>query len=238
MLRAHFFANRPFTARLVAGSLLLGALAGSVLAAETPSGYPAEWWAPVPESERASWGEILPHEAAPGEVIVSKRTALAVFSNLWPTPFVLDGVRYASLEALWQMMKYPEASDPQQDPRAAARDWPYTREQVHYLTMFESKSAGKAANTLLRRLGISWISYAGIRFDYRDGATGSEKHERLIRRATEAKLAQNPRIRALLKRTCGLRLRMDHDDPSAERFPAYATAALYTELREPLCRAR
>jgi predicted NAD-dependent protein-ADP-ribosyltransferase YbiA (DUF1768 family) len=210
-------------------------LSGSALAAETPSTYPADWWKPVPESERASWGEILPQEAGAGEVILSKRTELSVFSNLWPTPFTLDGVQYASLEALWQMMKYPEGPV-SQDPRAAAHDWPHTRDEVCALSMFEAKTAGGQANAILRRLGIAWISYQGARFEYRDGGAGSDEHYQLIRRATEAKLAQNPKVRALLKKTCGLKLRMDHDDPSAARYRAYATAALYMELREPLCR--
>jgi hypothetical protein len=201
------------------------------------AGHPPDWWKPVPESERESWGEILPQEAAAGEVILSKRTELGVFSNLWPTSFTLDGVTYASLEALWQMMKYPEDPEPL-DPRSAARDWPYAREQVRDLVMFEAKSAGSRANAILRRLGIAWISYQGNRFEYRDGEAGSDEHYRIIRRATEAKLAQNPGVRALLKKTCGLKLRMDHEDPSAARFRAYATAELYMELREPLCRSR
>jgi len=226
---------RPdFLARILAGWLIAS---GSALAATgvPPAGYPADWWKHVPESERASWGEILPQEAAPGEVILSKRTELGAFSNLWPTPITLDGVEYASIEALWQMMKYPEDVEPF-DPRSAARDWPYTREQVWSLSMFEAKEAGSRANAILRRLGIAWISYQGNRFEYRDGGGGSEEHYRIIRRATEAKLAQNPRVRELLKKTCGLKLRMDHDDPSAARFRAYATAELYMELREPLCR--
>jgi hypothetical protein len=221
-----------FFARILASGVIL---ASSALAGEPPAGYPADWWRPVPESERASWGEILPQEAGPGEVILSKRTELAVFSNLWPTPFQLDEVHYASLEALWQMMKYPEGELEAQDPRLALRDWPYTREQVCVLTMFDAKTAGSRANALLRQLGIAWISYQGNRFEYRDGGPGSAEHYRIIRRATEAKLAQNPKIREVLKKTCGLTLRMDHDDPGAALFKAYATANLYMELREPLC---
>src|SRR4051812_33195562 len=72
-------------------------------------GYPAEWWAPIPESERQSW-EILPQDAGADEVIVSKRTELGVFSNLTAAPFEFEGTHYASVEGLWQMMKYPETS--------------------------------------------------------------------------------------------------------------------------------
>ena len=44
--------------------------------------YPTHWWEKVPEQERRGSWEILPHEAARGEVILSKRNELGVFSNL------------------------------------------------------------------------------------------------------------------------------------------------------------
>ncbi len=34
--------------------------------------YPAHWWTPVIDPKKPEW-EILPQEAAPGEVILSKR---------------------------------------------------------------------------------------------------------------------------------------------------------------------
>ena len=61
-----------------------------------------------------SW-EILPQEARPGEVILSKRHELGLLSNFAPTPFTFHGKRYASLEGFWQMMLYPEGPG---DPRA------------------------------------------------------------------------------------------------------------------------
>lgn len=76
--------------------------------------YPASWWTPVPKEKAASW-EILPQEAGPGEVILSKRSELGLLSNFAATPFKFRGKKYASLEGFWQMMKYPEGPD---DPRA------------------------------------------------------------------------------------------------------------------------
>jgi hypothetical protein len=38
--------------------------------------YPAHWWTPVPTNGAPAW-EILPQEARPGEVILSKRNELA-----------------------------------------------------------------------------------------------------------------------------------------------------------------
>src|SRR6516164_10765204 len=72
--------------------------------------YPADWWAPVPKEGAPAW-EILPQEAGPGEVILSKRNELGLLSNFAPTPFTFHGKRYASLEGFWQMMKYPEGAD-------------------------------------------------------------------------------------------------------------------------------
>lgn len=76
--------------------------------------YPARWWTPVAKEGAPSW-EILPEEAKAGEVVLSKRNELGLLSNFAATPFVFHGVRYASVEGFWQMMKYPEGAD---DPRA------------------------------------------------------------------------------------------------------------------------
>src|SRR5205807_3865125 len=76
--------------------------------------YPAHWWTPIFDPKKPDW-EILPQEAGPGEVILSKRNELGLLSNFAPTPFTFRSQRYASLEGFWQMMKYPEDSN---DPRA------------------------------------------------------------------------------------------------------------------------
>src|SRR4249919_3223754 len=70
-----------------------------------PSGYPAHWWTPVPKEGAPAW-EVLPQEAGPGEVILSKRNELGLLSNFSATPFMLDGKTYGSMEGFWQMMKY------------------------------------------------------------------------------------------------------------------------------------
>ena len=43
--------------------------------------YPAHWWTPVPEAGKPDW-EILPQEAGPGEVILSKRNELGFCSQI------------------------------------------------------------------------------------------------------------------------------------------------------------
>src|SRR5436190_19865381 len=96
--------------------------------AHPAASYPAHWWTPVPQEGAPAW-EILPQEAGPGEVIVSKRNELGLLSNFAATPFTFRGQRYASLEGFWQMMKYPEGPD---DPRATSPglEWKFTRAQV------------------------------------------------------------------------------------------------------------
>src|SRR5664280_1764353 len=84
--------------------------AGAARDNERDSRYPAHWWKEVPRQEAASW-EILPQDAAPGEVILSKRNEMGLLSNFAATPFTFHGKRYASLEGFWQMMKYPEGPD-------------------------------------------------------------------------------------------------------------------------------
>src|ERR1700754_5060828 len=105
--------------------------------------YPAQWWTPVSEIGKPDW-EILPQEAGPGEVILSKRNELGLLSNFAPTPFTYRGKRYASVEGFWQMMLYPEGS---KDRRAQAPrvTWKHTRDEVAQMTAFEAKSAGTEA---------------------------------------------------------------------------------------------
>jgi predicted NAD-dependent protein-ADP-ribosyltransferase YbiA (DUF1768 family) len=193
--------------------------------------YPQEWWTTIPRDQASSW-EILPQDAAPGEVILSKRTALAVFSNLAATPFVFDGEFYASIEGVWQMMKYPDPDDAT-DPRHQIAGYPYTRAQVRELSMWESKEAGDVANKLMQENKIDFVSYRGKRFNYKDMNWGSRLHYELILAAMEAKLDQNAGVRELLYRTRGLTLVPDHK--IKDTSPAsYFYNNMWMKLRERL----
>src|ERR1043166_1807307 len=141
------------------------------------SAYPAHWWAPVAKEGAPDW-EILPQDAGPGEVILSKRHELGLLSNFAPTPFVFRGKRYASLEGFWQMMLYPESTT---DPRAVAPGivWKYTRDQVAQMTAFEAKEAGTLAEENMRRMGITWVTFEGRRFEYRS-AKPAEHHDLIV----------------------------------------------------------
>jgi|GEM_PF-762358 phosphoserine phosphatase/predicted NAD-dependent protein-ADP-ribosyltransferase YbiA (DUF1768 family) len=190
----------------------------------TPADYPEHWWMPIQHAPKASW-EIGPDEADKGEVILSKRNELGLLSNFAATPFVLDGVRYASVEGFWQMMKYPEGDD---DPRQSAGPFTFTRQAVAQMVAFDAKGAGKEASTLLKRASISWISYGGKRLEYK--GADADAHYTLIRRAMSAKLKQNPRVLRLLLSTGDLTLRPDHH-PSPHRTRAYEYHRIWMDLR-------
>ena len=122
------------------------------------------------EGGAPAW-EILPQEAGPGEVILSKRHELGPLSNFAATLFTFRGKQYASVEGFWQMMLYPEGDD---DPRARfpGLEWKYTRESVAQMTAFEAKSAGTLAEENMKTMKIDWVSFEGKRFPYRPAEPG------------------------------------------------------------------
>jgi predicted NAD-dependent protein-ADP-ribosyltransferase YbiA (DUF1768 family) len=203
----------------------------AAVSAATPSAdrYPAEWWLPAPTAVKPDW-EILPQEAGPGEVILSKRNELGLLSNFAATPFEFRGKHYASLEGFWQMMKYPEGPD---DPRTAdpAVKWEHTRDEVAQMTAFEAKHAGELASQNMRTLGIDWVSFEGRRFPYRPKEPG--EHYQLIVAATREKVRQNSDVQRVLLATGDLTLKPDHhqepDAPAAWRY-----YEILTEIREEL----
>jgi hypothetical protein len=180
--------------------------------------YPARWWTPVPTNGAPAW-EILPQEAGPGEVVLSKRNELGLLSNFAATPFTFHDKRYASLEGFWQMMKYPEGAD---DPRAKfpGVEWKFTREQVAQLTAFDAKHAGDAANENMKKMGINWVTFEGKRMEYRPTTPG--EHYKLIVEATREKVRQNPEVKTVLLATGDLILKPDHHQetnaPAAWRY--------------------
>ena len=167
--------------------------------------YPQSWWKYIPREDASSW-EILPQDANDGEVVLSKRTELGVFSNLAYSPFYYDGDNYNSIEGFWQMMKYPENVN----DRRFDFGYEMTRGHVAMLWGFDAKNAGKEANRIMQEHEFSLISYNGEFFDYKDYSFGSENHYRLIFEATKAKIEQNEHLRLLLRKTKGLILIPDH----------------------------
>ena len=203
--------------------------------------YPVHWFSPVNDPNKPDW-EILPQEAGPGEVILSKRNELGILSNFAATPFELYGKQYASVEGFWQMMLYPEGPD---DARAKAKDveWKFTRGQIAQMTAFEAKSAGTLAEENMKKLGIDWCTFNGKSFPYRSSTPG--EHYRLILAAMHAKVEQNPEVRRqrrelrvrILLATGDLILRPDHhgeENPPLEWQYYYIWMQLRTELQKPV----
>jgi hypothetical protein len=201
----------------------------TVTSTSIDSRHPAHWWAAVPREGAPDW-EILPQDAKPGEVILSKRHELGLLSNFAATPFNYRGQRYASLEGFWQMMKFPEGPD---DPRAQYPDleWKYSRGEVAQLTGFEAKAAGDLASRNMKQMGIDWVSFAGRRFPYRPVEPG--EHYRLIVEATWEKVRQNPAVKDVLLATGDLVLKPDHhQEPNAPA--AWRYYEILTDIRSKL----
>jgi hypothetical protein len=176
-----------------------------------------------------SW-EILPQEARPGEVILSKRHELGLLSNFAPTPFTFRGKRYASLEGFWQMMLYPEGSG---DTRATFPGvvWKHTRDEVAQMTAFVAKDAGTLAEANMAAMKIDWVTFEGKRIAYRPATPGA--HYDLIVAATRAKVAQNPEVRRVLLATGDLILKPDHhQEPNAPA--AWRYFEILTKIRAGL----
>lgn len=183
----------------------------------------------MPTNGAPAW-EILPQDAKPGEVILSKRNELGLLSNFAPTPFIFHGQRYASLEGFWQMMKYPESTN---DARATfpGLNWAYTRNEVAQLTSFPAKKAGTLADANMKQMGITWVTFEDERMEYRSSVP--RKHYELIVTATREKVRQNPEVKRVLLATGNLILRPDHHQetnaPAAWRY-----YEILTEIRNEL----
>lgn len=200
-----------------------------VLSAAQASRYPAHWWAAVSKDGAPAW-EILPQEAKPGEVILSKRHELGLLSNFAPTPFTFRSKRYASLEGFWQMMLYPEGPN---DPRATfpGITWKHTRDEVAQMTAFVAKDAGTLAEANMAAMKIDWVTFEGKRIEYRPVKPGA--HYDVILAATREKVAQNPDVRKVLLATGDLILKPDHhQEPNAPA--AWRYFEILTKIRAEL----
>jgi predicted NAD-dependent protein-ADP-ribosyltransferase YbiA (DUF1768 family) len=195
--------------------------------------YPAHWWTPVSKEGAPSW-EILPQEAGPGEVILSKRHELGLLSNFAPTPFTFRGKRYASLEGFWQMMLYPEGAA---DPRAKfpGIDWKHTRDEVAQMTAFVAKDAGTLAEQNMAKMKIDWVTFEGQRMTYRSPQPAA--HYDLIVAATRAKVDQNPEVKRVLLSTGQLILKPDHYE-EANAAPEWRYFEILTKIRAELLQSK
>ena len=196
-------------------------------------GYPDEWWKPVPAEDLASW-EIGPQAAnrAKGEVILSKRNELGMLSNFQAAPFTFEGRKYASIEGLWQSLKYPEGPNDERlaDPTVK---WPFTRDQVENMSAFEAKDAGKVASANMKKLNIKWVTHKGKKIFYSAPGAGQQEYYEMIFKATVEKVLQNEPVKTVLLKTGSLNLLPDHaQDPNSG--PAYGYFKIAMKIRKAL----
>ncbi|MGE4105650.1 MAG: hypothetical protein AB7F66_00425 [Bacteriovoracia bacterium] len=193
--------------------------------------YPAEWWKKFSRDGAPDW-EVLPQDAGEGEVILSKRTELGIFSNFAATAIEFKGKRYASIEGFWQMMKFPEGKD---DPRLKDPKivWKYTREQVAQMTAFDAKHAGDHAGDNMKKLGITWITFEGKQLEYK--GKDQDAHYALIFGITREKVAQHAEVKRLLLATGDLILCPDHK-VSEVPTKAYRYYDMYMQIRAEMQR--
>lgn len=192
--------------------------------------YPDLWWKPVIDKNAPDW-EILPQAASikNNEVILSKRNELGVLSNFAATPFTLISSRYASLEGLWQSMKFPEGS---QDIRFKKESsWPKLRQEVAALTAFEALKAGRQADEVMLKQNINWVSFEGYKMEYKGKDT--DAYYDVIEAATRAKIDQNPEVKKVLIATGDLVLRPDHHEDKV-KTKAWKYYDIYMKLRAEL----
>lgn len=137
-------------------------------------------------------------------------------SNLYPSPFSLDGIAYASVEAFRMSIKYPE-----NDPR---------HKDIRWLSGVKAKSAWKDAR-----------HYKMFMYQWKEIQVGSWEHHELLKRALRAKLEQNPEILKTLLDTENKKLThivfTRHENEKfilhdSKTIPGEKFAQLYTELRE------
>ena len=197
-------------------------------AAKAPQGYPAGWWQEIPREQAWPW-EVLPQNAGPGEVILSKRTQLGLFTSFATTPFTFHERRYASMLGFEASLRYPEGPS---DPRLAdGVKWSHTREEVAGLTGLQAHRAGERAEDNMRALGIGWVSFQGERIEYL--GAGHERYAELVEEASLAKLRQDPQLERLLLSTGDLRLRPDYRS-KADTVPASLYCEVWTRIRARL----
>jgi predicted NAD-dependent protein-ADP-ribosyltransferase YbiA (DUF1768 family) len=132
-------------------------------------------------------------------------------SNFGLSPFVLDGMLFASVEGFIQGIKFPEG-DPKREAAFASSGWPV-------------KHLGDTAD----HSGAYW---GGVCLPY-----GSPDHHRLIERAIRARIAQSKGLQETLKSTADTILIHDTGASAASpttSLPASVFCRILTEIRAEL----
>ena len=135
---------------------------------------------------------------------------IRLISNFAPTPFELDGMRYACVEAFWQSLRFP------QEERAA----------------IAALDGGAAKRESERQPYGSHVIYGGDSIP-----VGTYGHWQLMRRACRAKFAQNADARTALLDT-GDRPLVHIVRHDSRTIPGVIMAGIWMALRTELRRAQ
>jgi predicted NAD-dependent protein-ADP-ribosyltransferase YbiA (DUF1768 family) len=141
---------------------------------------------------------------------VSSEPVGRLMSNFAPTPIVLDGKRYACVEAFYVCLKFSDDSR--------------TQASIRRMDGREAKRFGADAKVTLAK-------YQGREF-----VLGSDEHHALIKRAIRAKLEQNPELARLFASTHPRPIIHDtgHEEKRNTALPAASFTRILTELRDEL----
>ena len=135
---------------------------------------------------------------------------ICLIANFAPTPFELDGVRYACVEAFWQSLRFPG----EERARIAAMD------------------GATAKRASAEQPYESHVTYGG-----KTVAVGTWDHWQLMRRACRAKFEQNEDARLALLAT-GQRPLIHKLRRDSRTIPGVIMAEIWMALRESLPRSR
>lgn len=138
---------------------------------------------------------------------LSPDPAVAILGNFAPTPFTLDGRRYASIESFWQGLKFASESE---RARIAALDGP------------RAKAEGSAVSQ-----PRSFV-YEGETI-----TAGTWGHWQLMERGNRAKFEQNEAAAAALFAT-GERPLVHIVHPDSKTIPGVIMASIWMRLRDEM----
>jgi predicted NAD-dependent protein-ADP-ribosyltransferase YbiA (DUF1768 family) len=150
--------------------------------------------------------------AEPLNIVYDKTPApFNLISNLAPTPFVMDGAHYASVEGFWQGLKFPDDND---------------RTRIGELDRHSARKSGEKAKK------VESIVYGG-----RDIRVGTYDHWQLMERACRAKFLQHePARRALID--TGTRLLTHKVARDSRTIPGVIMADIWMRLRDDIAQDR
>jgi predicted NAD-dependent protein-ADP-ribosyltransferase YbiA (DUF1768 family) len=153
----------------------------------------------------------LPHIAPKG-----------LLSNFAETPFKLDGITFASIEAFVQCIKYPPGHQ--------------LRKLVVTESGTEAKYLGKEANEVIDKALESGHT-ANVYWSDKSIEFGSTEHHKAIARAIRAKFKVNPMARQALLETGDAILEIDHIERKNTSLPGGVFCRILMDLRTEI-RAR